>query len=312
MNIRDLEYLVALDECKHFRKAAERCCVSQPTLSGQLKKMEENLGVQLVERSQKMVILTDVGNSIVQRARRILSEVQNIKEVAELHANPMVGELRIGLSTTLAPYLLPIILEPIRQSYPKLTLLLHEDQTETLLKRLEDATLDLIIISIPVEHSGFQEIFLFEEPFFLATPLGHPLATREEVGIEEILNEPVLLLEEGHCLRGQALEICFTANAKERDHFKATSLETIRQMVAIGGGITLIPRVALPEPLTSNTRIRYIPFSDPIPSRQIGMLCRKNSSRMECFAKLEALIKEVMELNEEKANGEKKQEALYF
>lgn len=297
MNLRDLEYLIAIDELKHFRKAAQKCCVSQPTLSGQLKKLEDSLGVQLVERSQRTVILTEIGHEVVKRARVIHSEIQGIEELAATYTNPMSGSIRVGLTPTLAPYLLPVILEPIKQNYPVLELLLHEAQTNTLLQKLEECTLDVIIISVPVEQRNFDENFLFEEPFFLAVPVNHPLASKDTVTLMDFMNESLLLLEDGHCLRGQALEVCFMASAKEQENFRATSLETIRQMVSVGGGITLMPKLAVPQNVASEmNRIKYIPFQAPSPSRQIAMLFRKNSSRKFCFQELGKLIQSVVEI----------------
>lgn len=300
MKLRDLEYLVAVDEERHFHKAAERSFVSQPTLSGQLKKLEDELGVMLIERTRRQVAMTDVGAAVAQQARIILAEVKAVKEIVQSFDDPMAGELHVGLIPTLAPYLLPRIMPGIRKQYPKLKLWLHEYQTSVLLEQLRRAELDLLILALPVDTDKFTEIHLFNEPFQLAVPKDEELAQQPMIALAELSKREMLLLEEGHCLRGQALDVCFMAGATENVGFHASSLETLRQMVAEGMGITLMPELAIPSRQSETDTIRYLPFTDPRPSRQIGMLYRKGSYRKETFIKLQLLIQNEMD---EKENG---------
>lgn len=300
MKLRDLEYLVAVDEERHFHKAAERSFVSQPTLSGQLKKLEDELGVMLIERTRRQVAMTDVGAAVAQQARIILAEVKAVKEIVQSFDDPMAGELHVGLIPTLAPYLLPRIMPGIRKQYPKLKLWLHEYQTSVLLEQLRRAELNLLILALPVDTDKFTEIHLFNEPFQLAVPKDEELAQQPMIALAELSKREMLLLEEGHCLRGQALDVCFMAGATENVGFHASSLETLRQMVAEGMGITLMPELAIPSRQSETDTIRYLPFTDPRPSRQIGMLYRKGSYRKETFIKLQLLIQKEMD---EKENG---------
>ncbi len=292
MNLRDLEYLTAVADLRHFRKAAARCHVSQPTLSGQLKKLEEHLGVQLMERgSRNKVIFTPIGQEVVNRARRILSEASDIEDLARSAADPMSGQVRVGVIPTLAPYLLPRVMGSIKARFPKLELSLKESQTGVLVERLKRGELDLAILALPIEGDGFVQEPLFQEPFYLTVSAEHDLAGRSAVRTEDLRGQRVLLLEDGHCLRGQALDICFAAGAKEADDFRATSLETLRHMVAAGAGVTLTPMLAVEAGgFQTASPVRYIPFEAPAPSRLVGLLYRKNASRIETFKQLGAAI----------------------
>jgi len=292
MNLRELEYLVAVDEERHFNKAAQRCFVSQPTLSGQLKKLEDELGVLLIERNTRQVAMTDVGTAVAQQARQVLKEVKIIKEIALSFDDPMVGELQVGIIPTIAPYLLPLIIPRLKQNFPNLTLWLHEYQTAVLLEKLKNAELDLLILALPIDSNEFSEIDLFEENFWLAVPEHGPLSRKKTVQLEDLLAAEMLLLEEGHCLRGQALDVCFSAGAKENNNFRATSLETLRHMVAEGVGMTLLPELSVPKKQLQSDPVRYIPFSEPRPSRRVGMIFRKGSYREECYQKMAQVIKE--------------------
>lgn len=285
---RELQYLIALDEERHFGRAAERCFVSQPTLSGQLKKLEDSLGIQLVERGRKRVRMSDAGREIAARARRILAELRDLETVAESYRDPMAGELRVGLIPTVAPYLLPLIMPALRHDFPRLKLMLHEHQTAVLLEKLRGGELDLAILALPVETDEFTEYTAYEESFELAVPKGHPLATKERASLDDLKGLAVLLLEEGHCLRGQALDVCLRAGAGEYANFRATSLETLRHMVGEGIGITLMPKLAVNA---GDEAIAYVPFEDPKPSRRIGLLWRPTSGRKACFEALGKLIR---------------------
>jgi LysR family hydrogen peroxide-inducible transcriptional activator len=296
INLRDLEYLVAVEEERHFHRAAERCFVSQPTLSGQLKKLEERLGVQLVERSTRQVVMTDVGLAVVTQARRVLSAARGIEDIAQSFHDPMAGELQLGLIPTLAPYLLPQIMPALKKRFPKLKLWLHEQQTAVLLERLRNAELDLLLLALPVTSEEFVETDLFREPFWLAMPKGDPLAKRKQASLSDINERELMLLEEGHCLREHALDVCLTAGASEYAAFHATSLETLRHMVGEGMGITLMPQLALPKRLTKGDAVQYLPFPEPAPSRRIGMLYRKGSYREETFLAIAETVRETVQL----------------
>jgi LysR family hydrogen peroxide-inducible transcriptional activator len=296
INLRDLEYLVAVDEERHFHRAAERCFVSQPTLSGQLKKLEERLGVQLVERSTRQVVMTDVGKAVAEQARQVLAAARSVQDIAETFHDPMAGELQVGLIPTLAPYLLPLIMPALKKQFPKLKLWLHEQQTAVLLERLRNAELDLLILALPVQANEFVEVDLFREPFWLALPKGDPLAKRKQADLADINSRELMLLEEGHCLREHALDVCLTAGASEYAAFHATSLETLRHMVGEGMGITLMPQLSLPRRLTRGDPVAYLPFPDPPPSRRIGMLYRKGSYREETIKALAETICATVEL----------------
>lgn len=291
MNLRELEYLVAVDEERHFHKAAERCFVSQPTLSGQLKKLEDELGVLLIERTKRKVVMTDVGSAVARQARRVLAETRALREIAQSFHDPMSGDLQVGLIPTVAPYLLPLLMPRLKQHYPRLRLWLHEHQTHVLLDRLQRAELDLLILALPVETEEFAELDLFEEPFELAVPRDAEIAGRERVSLSDLRDEEMLLLEEGHCLRGQALDVCFSAGAHENAGFRASSLETLRHMVGEGMGMTLMPALAVPQKGLAGDAIRYLPFIDPAPTRRIGLLYRHGSYRESTFREMQDLIR---------------------
>src|SRR5690606_35920919 len=235
VNLRDLRYLVALAEHRHFGRAAEASFVSQPTLSTQIRKLEEELGVALFERAPRKVMLTPVGREIVERARKVLADVDQLAEIARRSQDPEAGTVRLGLFPTLGPYLLPHVLPGLRERFPRLEFLLVEDKTDALLERLRDGRLDAAVLALPLADEQLHAEPLFDEPFVLATPAGHPLAGRGPLAVDDLDEERLLLLEEGHCLREQALDVCRLAGAGERD-FRATSLETLRQMVAAGVG----------------------------------------------------------------------------
>ena len=291
MNIRDLEYLVALDELRSFRKASERCHVTQPTLSGQLRKLEDYLGVLLVERTKRKVMLTPVGKEVVRRARFILQEVEQIEEISVSFKDPMQGKLRMGLIPTLGPYLLPFMIPAMIREYPRLQLFLYEEQTHILLKKLKEAELDVILLALPISNSGLSEIELFDEPFLLALPKGHELSNQDSVSLSDLSEERILLLEDGHCLRDQALEVCMMAGATENPEFQGTSLETLRHMVSAGMGVTLMPYYSVFPNSGSNPPMTYLKFDAPVPSRKIGLLFRESSQRREGFLSIANTIR---------------------
>lgn len=294
MNLRELEYLVAIDEERHFNRAAQRCFVSQPTLSGQLKKLEQQLGVQLVERNTRQVVMTDVGLAVAAQARRVLVEAKGVREIAESFSDPLSGALQVGLIPTVAPYLLPVIMPTMRQNFENLKLWLHEQQTSVLLEKLRHAELDMMIQALPIENHEFAEIDLYQEPFWLLVHCDHELAEQSSVTVEDLDGREMLLLAEGHCLREHALDVCFQSGAREDNQFHATSLETLRHMVGESMGLSLLPGLAVPKALNQDENIRYIPFSGTVPMRRIGMLYRKGSYRAQAFESVAEVIRQRM------------------
>lgn len=292
MNLRDLRYLVAVADHLHFGRAAEACYVSQPTLSTQLKKLERELGVELIERSPRHVMLTDAGQQVVERARIVLRQTDEIQEIARWAKDPEAGSLRMGLFPTLAPYLLPHVVPNLHTRFPKMELLLVEEKTEVVLQRLREGRLDVGVLALPVHDAQLQEEFLFSEDFVLAVPANHPLARRTgPVDTSVLAGENVLLLEEGHCLRDQALAICQLAGAAERSGFRATSLETLRQMVAADVGVTLLPELAVRPPVATSPDIHLIRFKEPVPRRQIAMFWRRSSVYQDLLPKVAEVMR---------------------
>src|SRR6187402_619242 len=208
LKLKDLRYLVELADTRHFGRAAERSFVSQPTLSAQLKKLEEYLGVQLIERAPKRVSLTPAGEAIVERARRILEASEEIVELAKGHTDPLSGRLKLALLPTIGPYLLPNVAGKLRKQLPRLELMLYEYQTDVMLEKLHSGEIDVGILALPVQPDGLETYELYKEPFTVAMPSGHRLASRSSIKVADLHDETLLLLEDGHCLRDQALEIC--------------------------------------------------------------------------------------------------------
>jgi LysR family hydrogen peroxide-inducible transcriptional activator len=294
MNLKDLKYLVALADTGHFGRAAERTFVSQPTLSAQLKKLEDYLGVKLVERQPKNVQLTDVGKQIVVRARRMLNEGDEIVALARDNTNPLSGKLKLALIPTIGPYLLPRVMQKIRKAIPELKLMLYEHQTESLLKRLRDGEIDLGVVALPVEDEGLESRELYREAFMVALPNHHPLAQKSTVKVQDLKDQTLLLLEDGHCLRDQALEVCSRVDIREPEDFRATSLETLRQMVMAGLGITLMPELAVDPPFGSQRGLTVRPFGKPPPTRTVGAVWRKTSTRSAAIEALCDVVHDVV------------------
>ncbi len=294
MNLRDLKYLVALADHRHFGRAAEASFVSQPTLSTQLKKLEDELGVQLIERGPRQVLLTEVGEAIVERCREVLNEIEQIREEARRHRDPEAGSFRLGLFPTLGPYLLPHVMPQLRTRFPQLEMYLVEEKTEVLLQMLQRGELDATVLALPIEsHHSFEQEVLFDEPFVLALPSDQPLPRHMPVPMLELKAQSLLLLEEGHCLRDQALEVCARTGARERAGFRATSLETLRQMVAAGVGMTLLPILSVKPPVASNPAVRLVAFETPAPIRTLGLLWRKQSARARLMPALAEVLRAV-------------------
>jgi LysR family hydrogen peroxide-inducible transcriptional activator len=279
LKLKDLRYLVALADERHFGRAATRCFVSQPTLSAQLKKLESYLGVQLIERQPNRVTLTEAGEQIVARARRILEASDEVLALARTHRDPLAGKLRMALLPTIGPYLLPRVAREIHKALPRLELQLYEYQTVPMLEKLSAGQVDLGILALPVDMEGLEARQLYKEPFELALPAQHRLAKKKEVKVEDLKGETLLLLEDGHCLRDQALEVCTGIGVHEKQDFRATSLETLRQMVATGAGVTLLPELASRSAYGASRDVVLRPFVEPQPVRYVGAIWRKTTAR---------------------------------
>jgi LysR family hydrogen peroxide-inducible transcriptional activator len=291
IKIRDLEYLDAIEKYRHFGKAAEACHVSQPTLSGQIMKLEEQLGVSLIERHPRNIMLTPAGDQLLGKARRVLMAARELEMTAKTLGDPLAGEFHLGLIPTLAPYLLPLIMPQLIHKLPDLQMFLHEQKTSDLLKLLDEGTLDALVLPWLDDMHAFQAYDLFEEKFVLAVSAKHELADRKRVKLDYLEGHKVLTLEDGHCLRDQALGYCFSAGADEDKRFQATSLETLRYMVAANMGITLLPELAVMN-RDDNSNLRYIDFQSPAPSRRIVLLVRQNYTRLECVRHIVGIVRE--------------------
>jgi LysR family transcriptional regulator, hydrogen peroxide-inducible genes activator len=293
MTLQELRYLVALADKGHFARAAEHCNVGQPTLSTQLKKLEDYLGVTLFERNKHRLQPTPIGERIVERARRVLAVIEEIRDLAISDHDPMAGPLRLGVIPTLGPYLIPHLLPAIRANFGNLHLFLREDLTTNLLERLRQGSLDALLLALPVRGEDIEVMGLFREPFVVALPKGHALAGQRHVSEESLCGENVLLLEEGHCMRDQALAICGATSSDQREELKATSIETLRQMVAAGVGCTLLPQLAAIPGAGSNDNgmVEIRSFQAPEPARTVGLVWRHRYPREAMIRRLGELIR---------------------
>jgi LysR family transcriptional regulator, hydrogen peroxide-inducible genes activator len=276
MTLQELRYLVALADSGHFGQAAEACFVSQSTLSTGLKKLEDTLGVVLFDRSLKRAVPTPIGREIVESARRIVEEASRIREVASHAKDPMDRTVHLGVIPTLGPYYLPHVLTRVRQAHPRLRLLLREEMTPHMLAHLAEGKLDAGLLALPVSDPALEVVPLFVEPFLAAVPAEHPLARARTVSLDDLAGAGLLLLEEGHCLRDQALEACHLENLKSEE-IRATSLETLRQMVAMGLGVTLIPSLAGTGVGAGGKQVVMKAVARPGASRTIGLAWRRRS-----------------------------------
>lgn len=291
-SIRQLEYLVALADHLHFGQAAKACGVTQPALSVQIQQLEDLVGAQLIERTPKQILLTGVGEKMAAGARRLLRELDDVTAVARSAGKPLTGPLRLGIIPTVAPYLLPHLLPLVRKTHAQIRLILREDQTENLVRQLREGRLDLLLLALPVEGADLEELPLFLEPFVLALPRSHPLGKSRKVRQTQLAGQEVLLLEDGHCLRDQALEVCHAAGARESAEVQATSLPTLVQMVAGGMGVTLLPASSVEAEVRGRDSLEVRPFEDPSPNRTIGLLWRKSTGRSSDYRILGELLRQ--------------------
>lgn len=283
MNLRDLQYIIAVADLKNFSRAAVQCNVSQPTLSAQVKKLEERLGTPLFERTNKRVMLTVFGVKVIESARRILSEWDLITETAETARDPFSGRYRLAAFPTLACYLFPGLVPRIKELLPATRLVLVEEKSDILLERLRQGKLDAAFLALPLPHEEFHIQSLFEDKFFVAASPGHVLAKQKSVDARTLTQHELLLLEEGHCLRDQALEICELMGVADDTDIRATSLETLRNMVRADSGVTLMPEIAI-DP--NDQSIRSIPFEGEAPFRKIALVRRRTCSRPQVFDRI--------------------------
>ena len=289
-SLRQLRYLQALAQTRHFGRAAQACHVTQPALSVQVRQLEDRLGVALFERLPGRVTLTHAGEEVLRRAEEILTRSQDLKDFARHARGVLVGELSLGIIPTIGPYLLPNLLEQIAVRYPELILRLRETQTAALIDQLSDGRLDAVLAALPVAEGELEELPLFEDRFLLAVPAGHRLASMAVAELGWVEGERLLLLEEGHCFRDQALSYCAQADPRTIAGFGATSFATILQMVASGYGVTLIPEMAVASEASGRQGIAVLRFAEPQPRRAIGLIWRKSSPRRADFAALGTLL----------------------
>jgi len=281
ITLSELRYAVALAEERHFGRAAARCHVTQPTLSAQIMKLERTLGVSLFERTPRAVSPTAIGAAVVEQARAVLDDAEKMLEVAREGQAPLSGTLRLGVIPTLSPYLLPWLARPLSKSFPELKLVFRELKTDSVLAELEQHQLDCGLLALPVP-AGLVADPLFDEPFLWLVPGSHALAQRKSVKESDLEEEQVLLLDEGHCFREQALAVCERAQA-QKEHsdgdFRATSIETLRQMVAAGMGTTLVPALALGGREKGGRNSVALPFAAPAPTRRMALVWRGTHPR---------------------------------
>ena len=288
-SIKQLRYFDAVARFGHFRKAAEHCAVTQPALSMQIQELERELGVRLVERRPKGAMLTEAGREIARRASRILTEVRDLRDCARRSSAPLSGPLSLGIIPTVAPYVLPPLLPSMRQLYPDLDLLVRETHTAQLRDELLDGSLDLLMLALPLEHADIETLPLFEDRFLLAMPRNRRIKGGMRATPAFLEEDRLLLLEEGHCLRDQALAYCQLRQVDSIDTFGVSGLSTIVQMVANGMGLTLLPEISV-DLETRTGQVRLIRFEEPEPSRLLGLAWRSTSPRKRDFAEFGRLV----------------------
>lgn len=289
MTLTELRYVVAVAKERHFGRAAESCFVSQPTLSVAIKKLEDELGVTLFERGGSEIGVTQIGQQIVEQARRVLEQSSAIKEIARHGKDPLNEPLRLGVIYTIGPYLLPQLVKRLIDDAPQMPLILQENYTAKLVDQLRHGEIDAAILALPLPDSGLMVQPLYDEDFIVAVPRDHPWKDRETVSAADLKDETMLLLGAGHCFRDQVLEVCpeleplpvasWTHDRGIRRTFEGSSLETIRHMVASGIGVTVLPRTSLPQPVPADSLLRYVPFADPVPGRRVVLIWRKTFPR---------------------------------
>lgn len=289
ISLKQLRYFDAVARSGHFGKAAEHCSVTQPALSMQVQELEKSLGMQLLERGRNGVMLTQGGKEIAQRAARVLADVRDIVDFARGQGDVLSGPLRFGVIPSVAPYILPRLLPMIREEFSDLDLHIRESQTQSLVDELLEGQLDLLLLALPLEHPDIETARLFDDRFLLAMATSHHMSNRVRATPDLLEGDRLLLLEEGHCMRDQALAFCNLRRIENINTFGASSLSTLVQMVANGLGMTLLPEIAVPLE-TRHGDIHLMRFADPEPQRVIGLAWRRSSPRKSHFAELGQMI----------------------
>jgi len=291
-SIKQLKYLCAVAEHRHFSKAAAACHVTQSTLSAAIAELESQLGVKVFERNKKTVLITSLGEKLLAQARIVLGDVEDFVGIARAHEAPLVGDLRLGVIPTIGPFLLPAILSDLRKSFDRLKLYLKEEMSAELVQQLQQGQLDLIILAFPFPLPDMETVSLFKDEFLLCLPPGHELEKVQQVKLHQLRGQSLLLLEEGHCLRDHALEACKLESADTNLVYQGTSLHTLVQMVANGLGMTLLPAMSVDADVLGETHLQLKHFSNENVSREVGMAWRKSDPRREEYLLLAEFVKE--------------------
>lgn len=302
MTLTELKYIVAVARERHFGRAADACFVSQPTLSVAVKKLEDELGVQIFERGNTEISVTAIGQRIIDQAREVLQQTAAIKELAKHNSDPLSGPLRLGVIYTIAPYLLPSLVKQLIRQIPQMPLILQENFTTQLVEQLRQGELDAAIMALPLPDAGLNVKPLYDEPFIVAVPYQHPWAERSSIDAHELKGETMLLLGAGHCFRDQVLQVCpelsrFSQEPGHDSHgirrsFEGSSLETIRHMVASGLGLTVLPASAA-EAASADPLLKLVPFEHPAPERRVVLAWRKSFTRPEAISALKTTIQQL-------------------
>ena len=292
--MKQLQYLTALAAARHFGRAAEQCNISQSTLSAGIRDLESVLGTAVAERSNRRVLITRAGLRIAEKARAVLQEAEGVMELARADRSPMTGDMHLGVIPTISPFLLPRVLPELRVRFPDLTIYLREEKTAPLLARLDDGELDVVLIALPYDTGDLSVDVIMDDEFLFACNRDHALAGADEVSLDSLESEQLMLLEEGHCLRGHTLEVCGIGDKKARAQFEGSSLHALVQMVAAGIGVTIIPRLAVDAHVTRATGISLSRLTNPA-SRQIGLAWRRRSSRIRDFRLLAGALRALVD-----------------
>jgi len=289
--LKQLKYLCSVAENQHFGQAAKACYVSQSTLSAGIQELEETLGVSLVERNNRNVLLTTIGKDVVDRAHDILVDVEDLVSMCAAAGEPFSGKMRLGVIPTIAPFLLPRLLRKLRSEHPDFKLFIREDLSQNLLDALYAGELDVLLLALPFPAENVDVMSLLDDDFLLASPPEHPLSRKKNVRTTDLKGESLLLLEDGHCLREHALEACKLRDSQISIPYQATSLSTIVQMVANGIGITLLPSMSVEAGITAGTDLVVQPFDQPGVAREVGLMWRKKTPRQTEFRMLGEFVR---------------------
>ncbi len=290
MTLTELRYIVAVAQERNFRRAAQRCFISQPALSLAVQKLEEELGIRIFERSKTEVSVTPIGDRVIEQAQRALEEIAQIKALAGQGKNPLAGPLRLGVIYTIGPYLLPELIPALHEKAPHMPLEVEENTTANLEQLLRNGRIDAAIVALPFEVPGVETRPLYDEPFATVVPKTHPWAKRASIKAEELASEKVLLLASGHCFSNQVVEACPELQRNGGEVLQGNSLETLRNMVASGLGITVLPRSAI-SPRHNSPLLKVISFKAPAPSRRVALAWRKSFARRPAMDALAAAIR---------------------